>query len=464
MALFDDSEEPILPPPPPTVSPRIEPELFRGITIDTSYVPSSALLTWVEGSNWTVEYFSQVLGADNEPTPLALERDPIYQQYRRIKNMELKVTTPLSFSQDPTTKTMEAKGSGITYPFLVPNKGDMFMAGIGDGRMGLFTLTETHRATILRDSVYTVEFALVTELTNELLADLERKTIETYHYSHASLVGGCGPFVTEQAKARSERYQEEYEELVRRYMTDFFSHEHSTLLVPDQFKRCYDHFVVKALLQILDHRLDPRIRRVREMNVSAATVMSQPTLWEALVRLEDSYLYGATQRISVVSTNLFKGRVELQALGYTGIERLIYPQEPATDVDRQRDSHSHPVGVPLREGRPRREMGPYVPQAERNARYFQPTPLLEGVADWRRPPDIHPVVKDEYYVFTEAFYQERGEEQSKLEILAWQLLKREALSLEMLDSLLEQARDWDNLERFYYYPVLFILLKRSGAR
>lgn len=467
MALFDDNEEAATTPaPPPTIRPRIEPEPFRGITIDTSYVPSSALLTWVEGSNWTVDYFSQVLGADSEPTPQALDREPIYQQYRRIKGMHLKVTTPLSFNQDPAVKTMEVTGSGLTYPFLVPNPGDMFIADIGDGRVGVFTLTETTRATILRDSVYSVDYILVAELDAERLADLERKTIETFYYSQSSLISGCGPFVTPQEHTRARRYKDLYRELLERYLTDFFSLEHSTLLVPDQLRKTYDHFVVRALLQVLDSGLDNRIRRIRELNVTAEAAMRQPTLWDAIVRLDHSKLYGATRHATLLSTNYFKGRATLQALGYTGIARLVFPKELAVGVDTQYGhDRSEKIGIPFREGRPRRAApGEYQDQATRNPRYFQPTPLMEGVPPWRLPADIHPVVKDEAYVLSNAFYDENPAEQSKLEQLTWQLLRRQALNLDQLDALLESAMEWDNLERFYYHPILFVLLKRAGGR
>lgn len=465
MALFEDDANPTPPAPPPTIKPRIEPAVFDGITVDTCYTPSSALLTWVEGSNWTVDYFSQVLGADNEPTPQDINREPIYQQYRRIKAMHLKVTSPLSFSQDPTIRTMEVRGSGITYPFLVPNKGDMFVADVGDGRMGVFTITESTRATILKDSVYNIEYGMVGELNNGVLADLERKTIETFHYSQAALVSGCGPFVTSQALDRTSHYQKLFEELVKRYLTDFFSNEHSTLLVPDQLRKTYDHFATRAVMLMLDTRLDPRVRRIREMNISAEPVMTQPTLWDALIRLDHSRLYGSTRTTTLVTTTYFKGRPTLQALGYTGIERLVYPVELPTDVDANYDVPRERIGMPYREGRPRRPLpGEHLSQAERNLRWMQPTPMMEGVDPWRLPPDIHPVVLDDHYVLSKSFYTDESATQSKLELLASQAIRRDSLNLDQLDALLTHIYDWDNLERYYYYPIVWILLKRAGAR
>lgn len=466
MALFTE-DAPAAPPPPAAVTPKIQTPKFDGITIDTSYIPSSALLTWVEGSNWTVDYFSQVLGRDSEPTPLALDREPAYQQYKRIKGMHLKVTTPISFNQESPTNVMDVRGSGITYPFLVPSVGDMFIADVGDGRVGLFTITQATRATILRDSVYNIEYAMVGELTQDHLADLERKTILTYFYSQAALVSGCGPFVTSDEQDRAGRLQKLYAEMLSRYLTDFFSKEHSTLLVPDQLQKTYDHFVTTMLIAILDSRLDNRIRRIRELNITAEPIMSQDTLWQAVIRGDAQRLHGVSQKAHLVTTAYFKGRPTLQALGYTGIPRLVFPKDAPTDVDSQYDFEDHfrPPGLPLREGRPRRPLpGPYVPQATRNALWFQPTAMLEGVPPWKLPPDIHPVVIDDYYVLSEAFYTSDKARQSKLEMLVWQLLNGEALHLEQLEGCLSRALEWDNLERFYYYPLAFVLLKKAGVR
>lgn len=466
MALFEEPDVPVQDPP-PAVRPKIEPKQFDGITIDTKYTPSSALLMYVEGSNWTVEYFSQVLGRDNEPTAWAPEREPAFQQYKRIKEFQLRVTTPLNFSQDDVNNTMRITGSALTYPFLVANKYDMFIADIGDGRAGLFTITNVTRATYLRDSVYLIEYEMVREVDQCVLDNLEQKTIETFYFSAASLATGCGPFITGEEKEREEFFQSMLRELITRYFNDFFSHEHHTLLVPDQCVKTFDYFTTDAILRVLDSSAHPKLRYVREQNITARPVMMQPTMWDALVNTDRQKLHGATQRAHLVSFRYFTGSPLLQAFGYSGIKRIVYPMDAPTDVDSQYDREDRrlPIGIEFSEGRPRRPLpGPYVPQVERDALWFKTTPLNDTIPPWEYPPDIHPVVKDEYYVFSEAFYLEAPAEQSKLELLVWQALRGDALNLEQLRSCLKYALDWDNLERYYYYPVLFVLLKIAGAR
>lgn len=462
MALFDEVPEPTVTPPPVTVDkPRIEPEVFRGIAVDTQYVPSSSLLTWVEGSNWTVEYFSQALDLHSEPKPLSVNTGAIYQQYRRIRNMELKVTTPISFQPDDVTRTMEVRGSGITYPFLVPNKGDMFIGDVGDGRLGLFTITMATRATILKDSLYTIDFIMQTELNKDLLTNLEEKTIEEYHFSRDSLRRGCGPFITRPEFNRHERYSRLRQELIDRYLVDFYSRQHSTLLVPDQLRTTYDHFLVKAVLEMIGSQENPTVRRIREMNVTAEPVMEQPSIWDAVIRRSPYHLNGSTQRIHTLLTTYFRGRPTLQAIGVTGITRLVFPMDAPTDVDAYHNGRAfrNTVGFALDEGRPRRHIsGTPLTQATRNLIWFQPTELTDSTTAWQLPPDIHPVTRDDYYVLSQAFYDNDTTAMSKLELLTGNALNSRNINYDQLDALLEYIWEWDNLERFYYYPLVWVLL------
>ena len=439
---------------------KIECETFDGITVDTTYTPTSALQTFIEGSNWSVDYYSQVLGSDNEPTAQDLDRKAVYQQYRKIQGMDLKVSAPLTFDQEQTSTYMNATGSAYTFPFLTPNKGDMFVADVGDGRAGVFALTSVKRMTILKDSVYEISYQMVSYLTQERLEDLETKTIESLIYSRKSLFEGCGPFVTAEDQSRAQIYGELLQELIRRYLTDFLSQEHSCLLVPDQIGKTYDHFTTRFILQFLNTTDDARVRKIRERNITAEPVMQQPTLWDAVLYLDINRLYGCTQQVILATTQRFTGHPLLQALGYSGIPWVVFPLDAPTDVDSQYDLENlrHLVGIEFHAGELRRPAVYYRSQEERRPPYFQATPPGDSTQPWELPPDIHPVVKDDFYVLSEAFYHDTLE-QSKLELLLRQCLQREALNLAQFDQMLGSVRKWDNLERYFYYPLVFVLLR-----
>lgn len=443
----------------------IEPEFFKGITIDTDYVPRSSMLQWLEGSLYVTDYYSQFLGKHSEPMPLSIDRSPTYQQYREIKSMELKVTSPISFSPDPTTRVMEVRGAGITLPFLVPNVGDMFVADVGDGRVGLFTVIEATRATILKDSVYNIEFVMQDEFTQQYRDDLQRKTIESFHFSRESLISGCGPFVTEKEYVRAIDYKKLREELVSRYLSDFYSRQYTTLLVPGQQLTTYDHFVVKVVRESLSTTDNPLMRRVRELPVGGERIMQTPTLWDAVVRHEPHRLIDAIKNIHLVRTNLFGGRPVMQTISYTGIQRIVFPVMNPDDVDSHHThrAYRHLVGVELAEGKPRGyrpEITP--PQETRNLPWFKPHNEVSDTPA-ERLPALYPVVKDDYYVLSQSFYEPETGVRSCLEILTQQVIDAKPISHPHLEQVLRDIWEWDDVERFYYYPLVWLILK-YGAR
>jgi hypothetical protein len=194
--------------------------------------------------------------------------------------------------------------------------------------------------------------------------------------------------------------------------------------------------------------------------------MQQPTVSDAILRRDPARLYGCTQKANLVSTNYFKGRPTLQAMGYTGISRIAYPEDAPTDVDSQYDrENTHlPIGIPYREGLPRRPLpGPYMTQAERSLPFFRrlPDDLSSDIPAWKLPPTIKPVVVDSYYMFSEAFYTQQRHLMSKLELLTTSLILKEEMNYSQLDAVLDSVYDWDNLERFYYHPVVIALLKAA---
>lgn len=442
---------------------RAYPEVYRGIAIDTKYVPRSSMISWINGSNWNVTYFSQYLLEDQEPTPLALQREPTYQQYQRIIGIDIKVNQPLDISQSEDVRTFSVTGTGHTYPSLVAQQGDMFLGNIGDGRIGLFTVTSARRETFLRDSTYAIDWKMVGFATAQQLLNLEEKSIMTYYWSSVNLLNGCSPYVTEEEQKDNEEFARMRNEIIRRYIGDFFSIEHSTFLVPDQLFKTYDHFVTKTILTMVESSRFKELRAAKVLNVQSEPIMKQPTIWNVLIHRDITRFCGHTEQAHLVSTRISRWRPELQAIGYTGIAMMVYPIGQPTDIDSYYDGETlcRPEGIPYQEGCPRRRpRGDWCTQSERDLPWFKRIPPEKEFLQeaWKTPEDIKPITCDDYYVFSEAFYYEDSKFQSKLEMLSWQMIKNEALDRRQLKAVVKCCLEWDNLERFYYHPVLLALL------
>ena len=426
----------------------------QNATVDTAYVPRASLLQYVDGSSWEVTYYSQVLGADQEPGPWSMDRSATDQQYVRISNMELKVTSPLAPSEEQAGRNFDVVGTATVYPTHKPNVGDMFVADIGDGRAGVFAITEVTRKTYLKDSYAEVSYGLVNYLKPEIESDLNRKTIKRTVFYKEFLQWGQNPQLLEGEFADLQRMQRLYADLVNFYFKDFFSLQYRTLLVPNQLGPTYDPFVTSAYQDWVSTDEVPAMTTLRKPVVTANRNADSYTLWSALERMNAGYLGAAIQKMRLLDTKAFAGMPEISSIYYTGIQYVACPLDARTDVDAPYDSAAacfSGTSLLASTGLRWKDLMRYLPSSNLDG-FFADAPTSEL-------PDIVPVTIDEYYVLSEKFYRPNGPMASKLEVLAKQGLNQEPIDKVTLLSLAENCMKWPNLERFYYMPILFALMK-----
>lgn len=429
--------------------------------VDTRYIPRASLLQYVDGSSWEVTYYSQVLGKDSEPGPWAMDRSPTDQQYVQISNMELKVTAPLSASEEEPGRSHDVTGTATVYPTHKPNIGDMFIADAGDGRAVLFAVDEVTRKNYLKDSYSEITYRVVDYIDTrpEIQSDLNRKTIKRTVFMKEFLQWGQNPLLLEGEFADLMEMKKIYRNLVNFYFKDFFSVQYKTLLVPNQKRPAYDPFVTSTMLELVTSDEVQLISQARRLVVSANRNTDSYTLWDALMRMDDSYLGAAIQKVRMLETSAFKGMPEVSSIYYTGIQLVACPQDARNDVDSPYDTANSCFsnGTLLSATGLRWEnLLRYLPSSNLNG-FFKEVPGADDVM--QALPDIVPVTIDEYYVLSEKFYVPNGAYASKLEVLVKQGLMGEAIDKVTLLNLARACMKWPNLERFYYMPLLFALMK-----
>ena len=80
--------------------------------------------------------------------------------------------------------------------------------------------------------------------------------------------------------------------------------------------------------------------------------------------------------------------------------------------------------------------------------------------DGKQIVNIHPVLQDDFYVFTQSFY-ENGADQSLLEILTRTYLNRDPIDPTLLLQVANTYTQFGGLERFYYIPIILALIKST---
>lgn len=433
--------------PVPLESARISSPAFRGVAVDLKWVNRTDLLTNIAGSSWVLkDYYSQVLDTDSQLSGQQLTVSGAYQQYRKIKLMEMKVQQPLSTSQTDQTKGMNLEGSSVVYPFLIPNEGDMFTADIGEGKIGVFRVNLTTKKSIFKEACYEIAYQLDTD-QDDKRADLDAKTIETYVFWKDNLAIGKNPLLLTTQHQALLTVGEAYEVLCKQYFKRFFSNEYCTMLVPGQLLSTYDHFIVDFLLKMNLTDDCPEIRYVKELAVEGYPAMQMPSIWTALLERNAVWLKTAFKQAGAVPTVIFSAIPLVNSIRYTGIKMAMMPTDAdlVTDVFLQERNCPVPAS-PLDQG-PAPMGGMYrMVQAVNIAQ-------VDGDAEGTIKP-----IDPNYYVFSQAFY-ERSDNLSTLEGVVWQFLEREPMDVESLVATADLWPTWGLLEQFYYIPVLMCLMR-----
>lgn len=431
--------------------PKIESPEIQSNVVDTKYDPLSSLLTYVEGSYWEVNYYSQVIGKDNALAGQDVGQSGVYQQYKAIRGFELRVVNSLSWMQDANSKSFSVTGSAHVHSLVIPNNGDMFSADTGDGREGIFQITFSEKKGLLRDSVHFIEYQLVyfADSSPEKKADLESKVVQVLHYSKDFLRHGQNPLLITSEYEAVNALKLKYHEMVDHYFRWFFSKEFNTLMVPGQDYRVYDHFVVEFMASILSTDEHPQLRFMRKLNVDDDHYLKEPQIYSAILNKDVLAMKTGNKKMGMVSTSGFSRNPMMEGIRFTGVDTVVYPVFPQTVYDAK---HNRLIKTPLET----------TLQAV-DTRGGNLNEIIYDVVldiDGSSVKALNSVLIDDYYVFSEKFYEDQPGKTS-LEIMVLNYFENKTNNASDILSVVNGFVNWGGLERFYYIPILLALTKNA---
>lgn len=443
-----DAPSPLLP-----NVPSIEPKPYESILIDGKKEPLINLIAYVEGAPWTVNYYSQIVSKHNDLKDLDTGQPDIYQQYNKIVGLELRVTSPLTESHDTESAITTVTGSAYIYPTLIPNVGDVFVASTGHGREGIFRLSQVERKSFNKESVFQVEYDLLTfvDADPDRYTLLNNKAIRTYYFNKDRLIQGLNPNVLEPEHNAIQDINYLFSDICSYYFKTFYNREHSTLILPGQDTKVYDSYLVNYLLKILDTTSAPEVKFIKALNTEREKYLNQPTIWNILLERDLADIDYINKIHGLISVSAFSRDGTLNSIRYSRIDYLLYPISP--DITNQ----SEPI-IRIKEAD---ELGLIDSKSSTGTLLS----LIEDrYIDQNRGYDmIKPILIDEYYVLSKEFYN-RQPELSLLEMLVMDYLKFNSLDPVKIVALANHYRRWGRLEQFYYLPILLTLMKATNNR
>jgi hypothetical protein len=447
--------KPTAPPAAVDAPPRALAPENQNIIVDSRYTPMNALLTQIEGSPWTVDYYSQVVDKDTALSGQQVNQLGLNQQYRFIKEFELRVTTPLTASQDGESNAMIMTGTAVVFPCLIPNVGDMFIADIGDGRIGVIQVTDSRRLSVMKDAAHEINYQWVSYATPERLTDLNKKVVKKEVFVKDNLLQEKYPFIGVEAYEARVNLMRLYSELVPMYFQSFWDNEYTTLMVPDQESSTYDPLLVDAVLKIVSTRDCPEVLKTRQLNCDGDDVLKAVSIWDALVERSTMQFQRVFTRASTTSSRGFPRVAFFESICQSGVAFVVYPIDPERSILPKKLFNRKVLSNPLTR-----------PNYETLQSLF-PVRVLSGLDNVDGFPlqnDIPEAGATDYYVFSQAFYDGTRALQSRLENFVHDYLEHKAIEPLALLKICQGYPSWGALDQFYYGPILMLLIRSVVER
>lgn len=427
-------------------NPEIIKPVKTTLQLDTQKTPLSSIVTMVSGSKWVVEYYRQYLTPDMEPTPLDLDRDPVNQQYLKIRNLELRVESGLSPQQDDKTKEFAMVGTATVFPGMIPIKGDMLIANTGDGAMTLFTVTRTIRLTNTLDSLYDIEYKAVRTLDQLSVDNLTAKTSKETVFNKDFISVGKNPLLSLAESATYTEALETLQQVTRFYFDTFYDNQFECFTVPSlDCQTAIDPFLNEFILKIIAKRDFPQYNKVQLHNKHSIVKDNIRTVLDYL--LHENTNVGIASYMSTEWLPSYIGHrfnVHSRGIETSGIDYMINVTKVIpTSIGDLKFNQDIQDEIQL------------VLGAEITALDFTEQQYSSSLALY------YPAIGTRY-IFSEYFYSSDYGNMSVVEKMVHNAINKKEIEpnsvMMLLDALMNQAKP---IEQYYLIPICFRLLERS---
>lgn len=409
------------------------------VVVDSRFEDLAHLITHVEGYQWKVNYFSQVISRDTGIRGLNPTADDVHQQYKLIEGLIIKVESPLSWVQDDKTKFATSNGVGYITPPIVPNEGDMFIADAGDGYSILFTITRSEQLSMYKQAVYRIDYTAVDYAYGEILQSLERKVVEHLFYEPEFMDYGQNPLLIKSEKVLVERIKEFMPLIKEHYFRKYYSARFNTMILPYDDFYIYDHFLAKCIQRWFSSRDHPELVKFKLYAVEHIRGLKDLESIFDLIEHQTLFNFPTLfNKVGLLSSSQAKVNPRIDQIYYSGIDKIIYPMN-----------------------------GDYILKLrDRTNSLYGPLPTTAGLSTGDNYQEVF-MGKDllpnidlsESYIFSESFYKEEFSDCSQMELLVYRYLDRNLLEVPVLDRLIETWHSWGSLQQFYLTPILICLMK-----
>lgn len=419
-------------------SPKIHSDEFKHNLIDLEVIPPNSIVVNIQGYPVIGDWYNHRIGMDQESDGYNSGQSTPHQAYRLIKNIKIKLNSPFDYSVNSDTVVTDFTTTGKVYvPTFIPVIGDVFLMEIGNGRLGRFEVTTVRPLSIYQDRAYECEFRLMELATITVVDALNKKVVETLHFVEEFILHGQNPLLTTEAFKQRQELKSLLITVSKQYLANNYSKQHSTLLVPEQAAATYDPYVTTCILNLIEHDVHPYMRKLRDLNVDDRQTRDYTDIYTVLLNCDIDSLPMCFTEAGTVDTRKWVRNYSIASIRYSTIPLMIYPVAMNQGADRyysessSGDIDAEPLTHPPSGSTP-----------------FGQVPAIDALSG-------------RGYVFPESFYNREAVDQSVLTQLTEDYLENKTIDGNALIALVKQRTSWSSVERFYFEPILIILIKAA---
>lgn len=425
-------------------------EPLKTSIVETQFTPRSALLTHLSGSRWIVDYYSQVIGTNEELKAFDPNQQTIYQSYRRINRCEILLQGGLNTSIDPVSNEARISGSAVLYPGLIPNQYDVIIGDIGDGRLGQFTITEPpQRKSYFNDSAYEINFTMSRYYDKRIEDMLEQRLVKNLFFQRDYLTYGQNPYLIEEDFHYHNNLEKYIASIEDRWVKEFYNKSKKVFLVPGQVDIVYDPYIVSAVMALFTQNNNNLYRQVNVLNVDDWGLNYIDSLWSLLLSRDEFKIHSVFKEAELLSSTQFTSLSQLNSIRYSGVESVVVPK----DLDMGYGAGEYGNGGISGSF----SCGCNGKRASTSTINDSAPTEYDGTIG-----TLLPVVnKDGYYVLSKAFYEKDFPNMVKFEKLLWDGILKSKVDPSEVFTYFEAYPKWSKIDRFYLGIVLVILMRYS---
>lgn len=420
------------------LKPQIYASEYKHNLIDLDETPPNSIVVNIGGYPIVGDWYNSRIGMDQEADGFNAGQSTPHQAYRLIKNLRIKLNSPFDYNVATTTIITEFTTVGKLYvPGFVPVEGDVFLMDLGNGRLGRFEVHNPRPLSLYQDRAFEFELRLMGLATVDVVKEIDKKVVQTLYYIEEFILNGQNPLVSPESFQQLLDLKRLCKTLAKIYLAENYSHQHSTLLVPAQESPTYDPYVVQCVLDLFDHDVHPLMSKIRNLNVDGKQARDYTDIYTVLLNGDLDMLPMCFKEAGAIGASKWSSNYSISSIRLSMIPMVVYPVASNQGADRY---YNHI------------ETGDDAAE-----------PLLWGALGTSDIDGAAAVdeLDGRAYVFPSEFYDQTQESRAKLSQLTMDYLNDKPLDITDLLDLTNQCKSWGAVAKFYYVPILVILVKAA---